>query len=308
MVDESWQEKACQIAGNIRRRVLEHVIQNNGGYMSQACSSAEIFATLYSHSMRLGPSLAPMIPEPFKGVPGAKNPHPMSGALYNGGKSPELDRFIFSPAHYALVLYATLIEVGRLAEDGLKHFNRDGSTVEMIGAEHSPGVEVTCGSLPQALSQALGIALARRRRGDTGRIFVFMSDGEFQEGQTWEAFEMMDFYHLDKLVIYVDVNGQQCDGRMCDVFDIEPLQQKLEAFGARVFNADGHDVEAIAAPANLKPDGRAMVVLCRTDPTRGLSIMNARAPRLHYLRFKDESERETYRGILNNWQSTCREG
>ena len=180
-----WQDKARQAARAVRRRVLAHTLRNNGGYLSQACSAAEILATLYLKVMRLGPSEGPLVPRPFAGVPGPSNPDSFTGGSYNGPQAPDLDRFIFSPVHYALVLYSLLIEVGRLGPDALDQFNRDGSTVELIGAEHSPGHEVTAGSLGQAISQAGGIALARRLRGDTGRVWVFMSDGEFQEGQTW---------------------------------------------------------------------------------------------------------------------------
>jgi transketolase len=236
-------------------------------------------------------------------VPGATNPKAFTGANYNGPKSSDLDRFIFSPAHYALVLYSVLIETGRMSPEGLAQFNLDGSTLEMIGAEHSPGCEVTSGSLAQALSQAAGIALARRLRGDTGRVWVMMSDGEFQEGQTWEAFEILNFYKLDHVGVYVDVNGQQCDGLMRDVMDIEPLAAKLEAFGARVFEVDGHDVEALAEPAALKPDGRPLVVLARTDPCRGLDVLRARAPKLHYLRFSSPEERATYEQAYRSMQA-----
>jgi len=97
-------------------------------------------------------------------------------------------------------------------EKGLEQFNRDGSTVEMIGGEHSPGMEVMSGSLGQGLSQAAGIAMARRLKGETGRVWVFMSDGEFQIGQTWEAIQTISFYKLDNICVYVDVNGYQCDG------------------------------------------------------------------------------------------------
>ncbi|MGQ9889197.1 MAG: transketolase [Aggregatilineales bacterium] len=293
-----WTQQAQRVADNIRRRVFEHVMKNNGGYLSQACSSAEIFAALYTRIMRLGPSQAPLIPPPFAGVPGPHNPHYLSGGAYNGPRAPQYDRFIFSPAHYALVLYATLIEVGRLAASALDHFNQDGSTVEMIGAEHSPGVETTTGSLAQAISQAGGIALGRRLKGEPGRVWVLMTDGEFQEGQTWEALAALSFYRLDNVGIYVDVNGQQCDGRMADVMRVEPLCARLEAFGARAFEVDGHDLEALAAPAELAPDGRPLVVLARTDPTRGIPLLQERAPELHYLRFKSADERDRYQAAF----------
>ena len=289
-----WQTEAQRIADATRLRVLDHTLKNNGGYMSQACSSAETFSALYTKIMNLGESVAPSVPLPFPGTPSASNPNYFTGAAYNGEKSPNLDRFIFSPAHYALVLYAVLIETGRMSPEGLDQFNRDGSTVEMIGAEHSPGCEVTSGSLAQALSQAAGIALARKLRGESGRVWVYMSDGEFQEGQTWETLQVMSFYKLDNMGIYVDVNGQQCDGRMCDVMNIEPLHAKLESFGMRVFSVDGHDLNALAAPAELVPDGRPLMVLAKTDPCRGLPRLNSRAPKLHYLRFTSPEERESY--------------
>jgi transketolase len=185
-----------------------------------------------------------------------------------------------------------------MAPEGLAMFNEDGSTVEMIGAEHSPGHEVTAGSLGQCLSQAAGIALARRLKGETGRVWVFMSDGEFQSGQTWEAMPALSFYKLDNVGIYVDVNGQQCDGKMTDVMNVEPLQSRLEAFGARVLAVDGHDVAALAAPARLAPDGRPLVVLAYTNPCQGIGLLEERRPKLHYVRFKSERERARYRSFL----------
>ena len=299
---ESWQDTARRTAQSIRLRVLDHVLKNNGGYMSQACSSAELLSVLYTRVMNLGPSISPMIPPPFSGVPSKDNPNSFTGAGYNGPKAPHLDRFIFSPAHYALVLYSILIETGRMSPEGLEQFNQDGSTVEMIGAEHSPGCEVTSGSLAQALSQAAGIALARRMRGETGWVWVFLSDGELQEGQTWETLATLSAYRLDNVGIYVDVNGQQCDGTMQEVMNMEPLASKLEAFGARVFEVDGHDVDALAAPAALAPDGRPLVVLARTDACRGLDVMRARAPKFHYLRFTSEEERQSYQKV---YQQMC---
>lgn len=301
--DVVWQEKARRVAWGIRRRVLEHTINHNGGYLSQACSSAEILATLYLEIMKLGPSAAPKIPPPFPGVPRKDNPHYSTGAIYNGPKAPDLDRFFLSPAHYALPLYAALVELERMAPEGLAMFNRDGSTVEMIGAEHSPGMEVTNGSLGQTLSQAAGVALARRLNGESGRAWVFMSDGEFQSGQTWEAMQALAFYKLDHVGLYVDVNGQQCDGEMDRVMRIEPLLNRLEAFGARVFQVDGHDVNALSAPADSLLDGRPLVVLAYTNPCQGLSLLEARRPKLHYVRFQNEDERRQYQVALERMRS-----
>jgi transketolase len=295
---DDWPERARRVARAIRRRVLAHTLRNDGGYLSQACSSAEILATLYTRVMNLGPSEAPHVPLPFPGVPGPRNPGSFTGAAYNGPRRPELDRFFFSPVHYALVLYATLIEVERLAPEGLERFNEDGSSVELIGAEHSPGHEVTAGSLGQCISQAGGVALARKLRDEPGRTWVFLSDGEFQEGQTWEAFAALSYHRIERVGVYVDANAQQCDGGMDAVMTVEPLRERLEAFGARVFEVDGHDVEALAAPALAGWSGGPLAVIARTDPCRGLDLLRDRASRLHYVRFKSDAERDAYRAAL----------
>ncbi|MGE5343314.1 MAG: transketolase [Candidatus Omnitrophota bacterium] len=295
---EQWQERARAVARGIRKRALEHTIHSNGGYLSQACSSAEILAALYTRIMNLGPSEAPMVPPPFSGVPGASNPDYVTGVAYNGPKAPQLDRFFISCVQYALILYTVLVETGRMAPEGLAMFNKDGGTVEMIGAEHSPGHEITAGSLGQALSQAAGIALARRLKGETGRQWVFMSDGEFQSGQTWEAVQAMVYHRIDNIGIYVDVNGQQCDGEMDRVMTIEPLQRKLETFGARVFKVNGHDLDALVAPAEMAPDGRPLFVLAYTNTSQGMSILDERKPKLHYVRFKNDEERQRFQTFL----------
>lgn len=288
-----WQSDVKRVAAGIRKRVLEHTIMHNGGYLSQACSSAEIMAALYVKIMHLDRIDVPLVPKPFPGVPGPDNPGYFTGAAFNG-PGPGFDRFFLSPAQYALVLYATLIETGRMAEEGLLQFNKDGSSVEMIGAEHSPGMETMTGSLGQGISQAAGIAMARKRKDEQGRIFVFMSDGEFQIGQTWEALQSMSFHMLDNVIIYVDVNGFQCDGKMCTVMDIEPLDKRLEAFGCRVFRVNGHDIRKLVEAGDVTPDGRPVVVLCDTDAARGIEVLKARAPKMHYVRFTSDEEKSRY--------------
>ncbi|MBN1946593.1 MAG: hypothetical protein JW797_13040 [Bradymonadales bacterium] len=300
--NHGWQAEVRRVASGIRRRVLATTIRNNGGYLSQACSSAEILATLFTRVMHLGPSLGPLVPRPFAGVPGPNNPDAFTGAGYNGPKAPDLDRFIFSPVHYALALYATLIETGRLAPEALDQFNQDGSTMELIGAEHSPGHEVTAGSLGQAISQAGGIALARKLRGDTGKVWVFMSDGEFQEGQTWEAFSAMAFFKLSNLGVLVDVNGQQCDGPMEQVMRIDPVGERLVAFGAEVAVVNGHDLDSLAAAAMASHEGRPLVVLAQTDPCHGLDILRNRLPNVHYVRFRSTEEQQAYQAELDRME------
>ncbi len=292
-----WQAEARRVARGIRRRVLEHVIRNKGGYLSQACSAGEILAVLYTKVLKLGP-VEPLLPGPFPGVPGPSNRGLSPGAAFHGPRTAYYDRFILSPSQYALILYAALVEVGRMAPEGLLDFNRDGGTVEMIGAEHSPGHELMSGSLGQGLSQAAGIAYARKRKGDTGRVWVLMSDGEFQSGQTWETLQAMAFYKIDNLGVYIDVNGHQCDGRMDQTMNVEPLEKRVESFGCRAMRVDGHNLDALAAPAELPPDGRPTVVLATTDTCREMDILRANAPKFHYFRFKDDAEFRRYEDLL----------
>ncbi len=287
-------ENVYRVASCIRRRVLEHTIKNNGGYLSQACSSAEIFAALYMQVLKLGKLEEPLVPKPFPGVPGPGNTGYFTGAAYNGPKSDRYDRFFLSPSQYSLVLYATLIETGRMSPDGLDHFNKDGSVVEMIGAEHSPGMEIMTGSLGQGISQAAGIAMARKLKKEMGRVFMFMSDGECQSGQFWEALQVMSHYKLGNMVVYVDVNGYQCDGKVENVLNIEPFDLRLESFGMRVSRIDGHDVGALIECGLREPDHRPTFILCRTDACCGINILKNRIPKLHYVRFGSEEEKALY--------------
>ena len=120
-----------------------------------------------------------------------------------------------------------------------------------------------------------------------------MSDGEFQEGQTWEAIQALAFYRLDSVRVIVDVNRNQCDGPMDSVMSIEPLATKIKAFGASADSVNGHDPAAIAHALN-KSTGKPHFVLAYTDPTRGVPLLNERRPVLHYLRFTSPQERERY--------------
>ena len=292
VTEQGWVARTHGIAAGIRRRVLEHVLAEGEGYLSQACSSAEILALLYARILMLGAPEPSRWAETFPGVPGRGGAPAGLGRWVHGTADPRLDRLVFSPAHYALPLYAALIEVGRLPERALRSFNRDGSTLDMIGAEHSPGFEVTTGSLGQGLSQAAGIATARKTRGESGRVWVFLSDGEFQEGQTWEALASASFYNLGNLRVVVDANGQQCDGRISGVLGIEPLGERVRAFGAYAREVDGHDVVALEEALSGPAEG-PLVVIARTDPTRGLPALSKRKM-LHTVRLASGEDRRPY--------------
>lgn len=248
---ENWPAEAARVAAGIRRRVLDIAIQQNGGYLGQACSSAEILATL--HCRVLGPAVG--------------------------------DVFVLSPAHYALALFACMVEVGSLPEAALETYNQDGSALEMIGGTGAPGMVFTTGSLAQGVSQAIGLALAKRHRREPGRVLVYVSDGELQEGQTWEALMTLAHYRLTSVVLVFDLNDSQVDGAPAGIMRLEPITQKLTAFGLDPIEIDGHDCvalhEAIARPIGDKP----RAVLCRTRIWQGLPSLKTRA-NLHYVRFR----------------------
>lgn len=302
MLDNSWQTQARRVAHGVRKKVLELTIKNNGCYLSQTLSCADVLATLYVKALNIGASEAPYLPTDHPGVPGRNGVKAGYGASYNGPRGPEIDRLLISPAHYAVAIYATLAETGRLSPEAFFSFNTDGSSVEMIGAEHSPGFELTTGSFGQAVSQAGGIALGRRLRGETGRCVVFMSDGELEEGQTWEGFQCLSHYKLDNVVVVVDVNGMQCDGATADSMNVEPIDARAAAFGCKVVVVNAHDVDAIDRAINeTEHPGQPLVVLCYSNSSQGIPLLDHRKPKLHYVRFGSDEEMQRYQDFLDNW-------
>ncbi|HWQ77535.1 MAG TPA: 1-deoxy-D-xylulose-5-phosphate synthase N-terminal domain-containing protein [Anaerovoracaceae bacterium] len=287
-------EEIQKAATRVRKNILRLAIERGGCYLGQACSSAEIMASLYMKILKLGPSLGSMEALPFPGVPGPDNMDYPKGSLYHGAFEPDKDRFFVSPAHYASVVYCTLAECGRISREAIDKFNVDGWNMEMIGAEHSPGFECTAGSLGQTISIACGTAHARKLKKETGKVYVLLSDGEIEEGQAWEAFQAASFYRLDNLVIYIDVNGQQVEGYTKDVMDIEPLTARLEAFGTKTADIDGHDIQSLIDASTVEHTGKPLAVLCRTSAARGIPLLEKRIPFLHFVRI-DKSEIDEYR-------------
>ncbi len=283
-------EQIQKAATNVRKNILKLTLERNGCYLGQACSSAEILTTLYMRILQLGDSLGSMEALPFPGVPGPSNMNYPKGSLYNGPLSSEYDRIFISPAHYASVVYCTLAECKRISYDAIEKFNVDGWNMEMIGAEHSPGFECTAGSLGQTISIAAGTAHARKLKKEPGKVYAFLSDGETQEGQCWEAFQAASFYKLDNLVVYIDINGQQVEGYTKDVMNIEPMTERYASFGWKVVDIDGHDITALSEAAQTPHEGRPLVVLCRTSAAHGIPLLESRIPLLHFVRIKDHEK------------------
>ena len=279
-------EEIQRTANKIRKQVLKFAIERGGCYITQTNSSAETLATLYLDVMNLGESLGDPDGILFPGVPGPDNMDFPRGSLYNGPTQAPYDRFFLSPAHYACTLYCTLFAVGRISETGIERFNKDGWIFEQIGAEHSPGFETTAGSLAQTISVACGHAHARKLKGEEGTIWCFMSDGELEEGQLWEAIQAAAFYKLDNFVLVCDINGQQIEGPTKDIMNTQPLYDRFTAFGAKTVEIDGHDIQAIKDACRTAHPGQPLVVLCNTSPTHGMPFLDKRTERLHFVNVK----------------------
>ncbi|NLH00307.1 MAG: transketolase [Clostridiales bacterium] len=284
-------EQIARAATNIRKQILGIALERGGCYLTQACSSAEIVATLYMDILNIGPSLGNPEAQPFPGVPSPDNMDYPKGSLYNGAHDPDKDRFFVSCCHYASVIYCALAECGRISHSALKKFNVDGWNMEMIGAEHSPGFENTAGSLGQTVSIAAGTAHAYKLKGCTGKIYCMLSDGELEEGQAWECFQAAAFYKLDNFVIYVDVNGQQVEGWTKDVMNIEPMIERMKAFGWEAVEVNGHDIDALKAAAKTPHEGKPLMILCKTSPAQGIPLLEKMIPK-HFVTITEADRAE----------------
>ncbi len=293
MIDNSYTRSDTQkIANQIRRQILGITLESGGCYLAQACSSAEIIASLYTQVLHLGPSVGNMEAAPFPGVPGPDNMDYPRGSLYHGLPAPDLDRFFVSCCHYASVIYCALAATGRISPSALDKFNVDGWNMEMIGAEHSPGFENTAGSLGQTVSIAAGTAHARKMKKETGLVYCLMGDGELQEGQMWECVQAAGYYKLDNFIMVIDANGQQLEGAIEDQMTLEPLSDRFSSFGAVCVTCDGHDIDAIIEACAAPHPDHPLAVICRTRGYTGIPPLKKRWPHLHFVRISEEERPE----------------
>lgn len=224
---------------------------------------------------------------------GAQSGHPGSSlstmdvlvALYFGGilkhdpgrpDDPARDYFLLSNGHACPALYVTLAEAGYFPKQELKHLRQLSAGVQ--GHPHRgslPGIEISAGSLGQGLSVGIGLAYAHKLRGKGNRVYVMMSDGEQQEGSTWEAVMLAPKLELTNLVAIVDKNQFQIDGATADVMPaLDPLPDKYHAFNWNVIEVDGHDIEAIIRAAHeAKKMKGPVVILAQTVRGKGASYM-----------------------------------
>ncbi|TPQ50704.1 transketolase [Prosthecomicrobium hirschii] len=242
-----------------RNAVLMGEVQGQG-YIAQALDIADVLAVAYFHAMRWR----------------AEDPD------WEGR-----DRFLLSNGHYAIALYAALIEAGIVPEDELESYGSDDSRLPMSGmASYTPGMEMSGGSLGLGLSIAVGRALGLKRKGSDSRVYTLFSDGELGEGSVWEAIMAAAQFGLDNMIAVVDVNNMQADGPSTQVTAFEPLVDKLEAFGWWVRRIDGNDLDAVrdAFDAALAaPEGKPRMIVADTLMGKGVPFLEQREKN-HFIR------------------------
>jgi transketolase len=263
-----------EAAHRIRHRALRMGEAQGQGYIGQALGVADVLAAGYADKLTLRP----------------EEPH------WDGR-----DRFLLSIGHYAIALYAALAEAGVIPEEELDTYGSDGSRLPMSGmATYTPGMEISGGSLGHGLGVAVGMALGLRHRGNEARVVNLMSDGELNEGSTWEGAMAAAHHSLDRLTTIVDVNGLQADGPTSGVLVTEPLEAKWQAFGWRTYRVDGHDVRALleVLDAAMTPaEGKPAAVICDTKPGKGVPFLEERE-KAHFLKVA-EHEWQLARSVLD---------
>ncbi|MCT4711653.1 transketolase [Enterobacteriaceae bacterium H11S18] len=247
-------------ARRIRRFALRMGEVQGQGYVGQALGLADMLAVAWCHALRFDP----------------QNPE------WEGR-----DRFLLSHGHYAIALYAALIEAGVIPEEELETYGSDDSRLPMSGmATYTPGMEISGGSLGQGLSIAVGMALALRHKGNPAFVYNSMSDGELDEGATWEAAMSAAHHQLGNLITLVDINQQQADGPSQKIMGFEPLADKWQAFGWYVQRVDGNDIAAVKAAfdrARLLKEPKPRVILLDTLMGKGVPFLEEREKN-HFIR------------------------
>ncbi len=249
-----------QSAYRIRRYALRMGEVQGQGYIHQALGWADVLAVAYKHAMT------------YK----SEDPE------WEGR-----DRFLLSHGHYAIALYAALIEAKIIPEEELETYGSDDSRLPMSGmATYTPGMEMSGGSLGQGLPIAVGIALALRLKKNPAFVYNSMSDGELDEGSTWEAAMGAAHHRLSNVICLIDINNQQADGPSGKIMGFEPLADKWAAFGWHVQRVDGNDLKAVVAAfdvARALKEDRPRVILFDTLMGSGVPFLETR-DKNHFIR------------------------
>jgi transketolase len=238
-----------EMAKKLRRHVITMTATAGSGHPGGSLSAADIITALYFRILRHDP----------------ENP-----------QWSERDRFILSKGHAAPILYAALAEAGYFPVAELETLRKMDSRLQgHTDRNLTPGVEMSAGSLGMGLSFAIGVALAARLDSKTYRTYALLSDGECEEGETWEAALATAQFNLDNLTAMVDCNGMQLSGWTRDIMNLDPLVRKWQAFGWHVIDIDGHDFDQILAAFSKaeKMKGRPAVIVAQTVKGKGVSFM-----------------------------------
>jgi len=247
-------------ADNIREHALRMAAVQGQGYVGQALGFADVLAALYFHALRYRP----------------EDPR------WEGR-----DRCLLSVGHYAIALYAALIEAGVVPAEELETYGSDDSRLPMSGMSHyTPGMEISGGSLGHGLPIAIGMCLGLRRKQSDAFVYNLLSDGELNEGSTWEAAQSASHWKLTNLIAVVDLNNQQADGPSSQMLSFEPLVARWEAFGWHTQRVDGNDIAALVqafdtARALLEP--RPRMIICDTLMGKGVPFLETRE-KTHFIR------------------------
>jgi transketolase len=249
-----------QTAYRIRRYALRMGEVQGQGYIGQALGYADVLAVAYGHAIKFKP----------------KDP-----------KWEGRDRFLLSHGHYAIAHYAALLEAGVIEEAELESYGADDSRLPMSGmATYTPGMEISGGSLGQGLAIGVGMALALKQKNNPAFVYNSMSDGELDEGSTWEAALGAAHHKLDNLICLVDINNQQADGNSNEVMGFEPLADKWASFGWHVQRVAGNDLAAVLAAFDTARELKShqpRVILFDTLMGKGVPFLETREKN-HFIR------------------------
>ncbi|HBU89341.1 transketolase [Acinetobacter oleivorans] len=275
-------DKAGQIAElqqrayHIRQHALRMGQVQGQGYVGQALGAADLLAVSYFHAMKYQP----------------ENPE------WEGR-----DRFYLSIGHYAIALYAALIEAKIIPLEELETYGADDSRLPMSGmASYTPGMEITGGSLGHGLGIAVGACLGLKQKKSDAFVYNLLSDGELNEGSTWEAVMSASHWKLDNLIAIIDVNNQQADGHSSEILAFEPIVDRWQSFGWYTQRVDGNDVEALFTAFDQARNHKGTcprVIICDTKMGKGVSFLESRE-KTHFIRV-DEHEWDDALNILTHY-------
>ncbi|EHU1306905.1 transketolase [Acinetobacter baumannii] len=275
-------DKAGQIAElqqrayHIRQHALRMGQVQGQGYVGQALGAADLLAVSYFHAMKYQP----------------ENPE------WEGR-----DRFYLSIGHYAIALYAALIEAKIIPLEELETYGADDSRLPMSGmASYTPGMEITGGSLGHGLGIAVGACLGLKQKKSDAFVYNLLSDGELNEGSTWEAVMSASHWKLDNLIAIIDVNNQQADGHSSEILAFEPIVDRWQSFGWYTQRVDGNNMEALLEAFDQARNYKGTcprVIICDTKMGKGVSFLESRE-KTHFIRV-DEHEWDDALNILTHY-------